>query len=184
LSGLPFAHVINAAVQAQEEENEKENSLRTTTTTTSMAATADAATSAINHNDENGKNPHPLLNNGNVLNPNGGDNNIVVDRGMITVSWYEGTTSTEMSDHVYNCVLRKLNAERSRRGKNNIGGGEEGGAVRGREHKEEDTGKLKLEDVRLIDDTVIPHGGACVYVWCKRIVSFSYIIRHPKTATH
>lgn len=34
-----------------------------------------------------------------------------VDRGTIVVSWYEGTTSNEMTDHVFNCVLRKLNSD-------------------------------------------------------------------------
>ncbi len=172
LSGLPFVHVANAAVQAQEEEKEKSLGTTTTTTTTSSAAAADAATTASKHDDENGKNPHPLLN------PN--DDNNIVDRGMITVSWYEGTTSAEMSDHVYNCVLRKLNAERSRRlRQENKMDGEEG-AVGGREHKKEDTGKLKLEDVRMIDDTVIPHGGACMMCVCVCVMWYNIIMSFPK----
>ena len=65
----------------------------------------------------------------------------VVDRGVITVSWYEGTTSTEMHDHVWNCVLRKLNSTL-----------QSGGRA---------TTKIKLEDVRLLDENVTPHQGKC-----------------------
>jgi len=59
----------------------------------------------------------------------------VVDRGTITVSWYEGTTSSEMQEHVTNCVLRKLNSSLQ---------GESKGT------------KIKLEDVRLLDESVDP----------------------------
>lgn len=71
----------------------------------------------------------------------------VVDRGTISVSWYEGTTSSEMQEHVFNCVLRKLNSIPEM--KNKVGAG----------------GKIKLEDVRLLDENVTPHGGMkyCVY---------------------
>lgn len=62
----------------------------------------------------------------------------VVDRGTITVSWYEGTTSSEMQEHVTNCVLRKLNSSLQ---------GESKGI------------KIKLEDVRLLDDSVDPREG-------------------------
>ena len=60
---------------------------------------------------------------------------LVMDRGTITVSWYDGTTSSEMQEHVFGCVLRKLN----------LNGGERGG--------------IKLEDVRLLDENVEPHEG-------------------------
>ena len=70
-----------------------------------------------------------------------------VDRGTIVVSWYEGTTSSEMTNHVFNCVLRKLNADRERERGRNKGGG-----------------KIRLEDVRLLDESVTPHGGtSCFY---------------------
>jgi hypothetical protein len=58
-----------------------------------------------------------------------------VDHGIITISWYDGTTSNEMQEHVYNCVLRKLNSERKT---------DEIAAE----------GKIKLEDVRLLDEHV------------------------------
>lgn len=64
--------------------------------------------------------------------------NHVIDRGIISVSWYEGTTSAEMTEHVFNCVLRKL-----RSGMPNSSNGE----------------KKKLEDVRLLDENVVPHEG-------------------------
>jgi len=70
--------------------------------------------------------------------PNGNSRNnntmLVMDRGTITVSWYDGTTSSEMQEHVFGCVLRKLNQS----------GGSSGGGV-------------KLEDVRLLDENVEPH---------------------------
>lgn len=42
---------------------------------------------------------------------NGNDpskNNQWADRGMLTVSWYEGTSSLELQEHVQNSVIRKL----------------------------------------------------------------------------
>jgi len=66
---------------------------------------------------------------------NSANNMVVMDRGTITVSWYDGTTSAEMQKHVFGCVLRRLNQSSSR------GGG----------------GKFKLEDVRLLDENVEPH---------------------------
>jgi len=64
-----------------------------------------------------------------------------VDRGTIVVSWYEGTTSSEMTEHVFNCVLRKLNSsDSSSISSVPIGGSKKKG------------GKIKLEDVRLLDD--------------------------------
>lgn len=74
--------------------------------------------------------------------PNGNSRNnntmLVMDRGTITVSWYDGTTSSEMQEHVFGCVLRKLNQS----------GGSSGGGSRG---------GVKLEDVRLLDENVEPH---------------------------
>ena len=63
-----------------------------------------------------------------------------MDRGTITVSWYDGTTSSEMQEHVFGCVLRKLNQS----GGNGSGGG---------------GGGIKLENVRLLDENVEPHEG-------------------------
>jgi len=65
-----------------------------------------------------------------------------VDRGTIVVSWYEGTTSSEMTEHVFNCVLRKLNSSDS----SSISSVPIGGK------KKNGSGKIKLEDVRLLDD--------------------------------
>lgn len=63
-------------------------------------------------------------------------NNFVnMDRGTITVSWYDGTTSSEMQEHVFGCVLRKLN-------QHGVGGS---------------SSKVKLDDVRLLDENVEPH---------------------------
>ena len=60
-----------------------------------------------------------------------------MDRGTITVSWYDGTTSSEMQEHVFGCVLRKLN-------QHGVGGS---------------SSKVKLDDVRLLDENVEPHEG-------------------------
>jgi len=82
-------------------------------------------------------------------NGDGNTNNMVVmDRGTITVSWYDGTTSTEMQEHVFGCVLRRLN--------------QSGSSTSG--------GKLKLEDVRLLDENVEPHEGKCLLF---TLISFS-----------
>ena len=74
-------------------------------------------------------------------NTDAGDHSSIrlVNRGIISVSWYEGTTSSEMTQHVYNCVLRKLKT-----GSNDNSG----------------EGKKKLEDVRLLDETVVPCQGS------------------------
>ena len=64
-----------------------------------------------------------------------------VDRGTISVSWYEGTTSSEMTDHVFNCVLRNL--------------------YQCVDHKNQ--GKLRLKSVRLLDENVTPHGGTSLH---------------------
>lgn len=53
------------------------------------------------------------------------------DRGAIVVSWYEGTTSAEMREHVLGCVRRKLRVD----------------------------GTVRLEDVRLLDEGATPHEG-------------------------
>ena len=74
----------------------------------------------------------------------------IVDRGKIVVSWYDGTTSREMNEHVFNCVLRKLNSDGVAGNKNKNGSSGSGG------------GKIKLEDVRLLDENVSPHGGTLV----------------------
>ncbi|KAL7535907.1 hypothetical protein ACHAXR_007932 [Thalassiosira sp. AJA248-18] len=74
-----------------------------------------------------------------------GEKESTIDRGTLTVSWYEGTTSMEMQEHVFNCVLRKLNDAEDGKNKKNSGG-------RGKKNK------MKLEDVRLLDENVTPHG--------------------------
>ena len=75
-----------------------------------------------------------------------------IDRGLIVVSWYEGTTSSEMQDHVFNCVLRKLNGDKKKMS---------GGSAK----------SIKLEDVRLLDENVTPHGGTFVCMLCIYYVS-------------
>jgi len=75
---------------------------------------------------------------------------VVMDRGTITVSWYDGTTSAEMQEHVFGCVLRRLNQSSSR------GGG----------------GKFKLEDVRLLDENVEPHEGKFLFYTIISLISF------------
>jgi len=77
---------------------------------------------------------------------------VVMDRGTITVSWYDGTTSAEMQEHVFGCVLRRLNQSSSR------GGG----------------GKFKLEDVRLLDENVEPHEGKFLFYTIISLVSFFF----------
>jgi hypothetical protein len=75
---------------------------------------------------------------GNGMSPATTTNNFVnMDRGTITVSWYDGTTSSEMQEHVFGCVLRKLN-------QHGVGGS---------------SSKVKLDDVRLLDENVEPHEG-------------------------
>ncbi|KAG7366871.1 hypothetical protein IV203_029541 [Nitzschia inconspicua] len=51
-----------------------------------------------------------------------------VDRGSLTVSWYEGTSTLELQEHVRNSVIRKLRLE----------------------------GTTKLADFRILDETVDP----------------------------
>ncbi|KAL3943147.1 MAG: hypothetical protein SGARI_000041 [Bacillariaceae sp.] len=52
-----------------------------------------------------------------------------MDRGTLTVSWYEGTSSTELQDHVRNSVIRKLRL---------------------------DAGATKLAAYRILDDSIDP----------------------------
>eukprot|EP00984_Skeletonema_dohrnii_P035567 scaffold35487_cov155-Skeletonema_dohrnii-CCMP3373.AAC.1 len=90
--------------------------------TTAESESGATTTTTTLHHDPNGNS----RNNNNTM--------LVMDRGTITVSWYDGTTSSEMQEHVFGCVLRKLNQS----------GGSSGGGV-------------KLEDVRLLDENVEPH---------------------------
>jgi hypothetical protein len=87
----------------------------------------------------------------------------VVDRGILTVSWYEGTTSSEMQEHVFNCVLRKLKSVTC-----SSDGGE----------------KRKLEDVRLLDESVVPHEGMFdSYLQCVDIIEeYIFGFAHPFTS--
>ena len=54
-----------------------------------------------------------------------------IDRGQMSVSWYEGTTSIELQEHVRNSVIRKLGLNDN----------------------------VKLDDFRILDDTVDPAEG-------------------------
>eukprot|EP00956_Cyclotella_meneghiniana_P039523 scaffold173084_cov40-Cyclotella_meneghiniana.AAC.2 len=89
-----------------------------------------------------------------------------VDRGIISVTWYEGTTSKEMQDHVYNCVLRKL--------KSSVGGGGGGGSSNALK------GTL-LEDVRLLDENVVPHEGSYLFMYLLYYVLFD--MNHDLTSS-
>jgi hypothetical protein len=67
------------------------------------------------------------------------------DRGRITVSWYEGTTSLELQEHVRRSVVRKIELR----------------------------GTIKLKDMRILDESVHPPEGeslskllSSVYVCC------------------
>jgi len=82
-----------------------------------------------------------------------------IDQGIITVSWYEGTTSAEMQQHVYNCVLRKLKANNA---------------------SEAGENKKKLEDVRLLDENVVPHQEV---VLCPFLPDGSHFLLKFKTYT-
>jgi len=86
-----------------------------------------------------------------------------VDRGTITVSWYEGTTSSEMQEHVFNCVLRKLNGNSAMISNKDIKGGE----------------KIRLEDVRLLDENAAPHGEV---VLCPFLPDGSHFLLKFKTS--
>ena len=61
-----------------------------------------------------------------------------------------------MNEHVFNCVLRKLNSDGVGKNKNGSGSG---------------GGKIKLEDVRLLDENVSPHGG----MFCPRFLLFRHV---------
>ena len=56
------------------------------------------------------------------------------DRGRVTVSWYEGTTSLELQEHVRNTVIRKLGLN----------------------------GTTRLVDMRILDESSNPPEGKCV----------------------
>eukprot|EP00956_Cyclotella_meneghiniana_P008919 scaffold12224_cov40-Cyclotella_meneghiniana.AAC.3 len=89
-----------------------------------------------NNNNNNNTNAVNEISEGEArVNDNNGATINNVDRGIISVTWYEGTTSKEMQDHVYNCVLRKLKSNGSTSLKRTT----------------------TLEDVRLLDENVIPH---------------------------
>ncbi|KAL7479766.1 hypothetical protein ACHAW6_005494 [Cyclotella cf. meneghiniana] len=112
--------------------------------------------------DEKGKvhlDTHDLPANTNVSKVHNAHEPFTRDQGVITVSWYEGTTSAEMQQHVYNCVLRKLKA-------NSVG--EAGG------------NNKKLEDVRLLDENVVPHQEV---VLCPFLPDGSHFLLKFKTST-
>jgi hypothetical protein len=54
-----------------------------------------------------------------------------VDRGTVTVSWFEGTSSMELQEHVRRCVMRKMGLSRN----------------------------MRLDDMRIIDETMDPPEG-------------------------
>jgi len=66
---------------------------------------------------------------GATFSPNGIDRTRSIDRGMLTVSWYEGTTTAELKKHVRKSLVRKLR----------LGP------------------KLFLENIRVIDESIQPH---------------------------
>jgi hypothetical protein len=59
------------------------------------------------------------------------------DRGRITVSWYEGTTSLELQEHVRRSVVRKIELR----------------------------GTIKLKDMRILDESVHPPEGESLSFW-------------------
>jgi hypothetical protein len=63
---------------------------------------------------------------------------IGIDRGSIAVSWFEGTTSTELQEHVRKSVVRKMGLH----------------------------GDVKLNDLRIIDETMDPPEGKDSYCVC------------------
>ena len=124
LSGRAFAVVSNAAAAAN-------------------IAEADASASDVVVDESKSDIGHPLKERENGIenkdinsSSSGGEEKCrVVDHGIVTISWYDGTTSNEMQEHVHNCVLRKLNGER-------------------KTDEIVAEGKIKLEDVRLLDEHV------------------------------
>eukprot|EP00579_Thalassiosira_antarctica_P013683 CAMPEP_0201941612 /NCGR_PEP_ID=MMETSP0903-20130614/47457_1 /ASSEMBLY_ACC=CAM_ASM_000552 /TAXON_ID=420261 /ORGANISM="Thalassiosira antarctica, Strain CCMP982" /LENGTH=1170 /DNA_ID=CAMNT_0048483737 /DNA_START=178 /DNA_END=3693 /DNA_ORIENTATION=- len=104
------------------------------------------------------KTPSPKINGRMHPNGSGSRRESTTDRGTITVSWYEGTTSSEMQDHVFNCVLRKLNSSSI----------------------DKKGGKRKLEDVRLLDENVAPHGEEVVL--CPFLPDRSHFLLKFKTS--
>jgi hypothetical protein len=58
-----------------------------------------------------------------------------VDRGSITVSWFEGTSSLELQQHVRKSIIRKLKME---------------------------TSNVELEDIRILDETTDPPEGTLI----------------------
>ena len=125
LSGRAFAVVSNAAAAAN-------------------IAEADASASDVVVDESKSDIGHPLKERENGIenkdinssSSGGGEEKCrVVDHGIVTISWYDGTTSNEMQEHVPNCVLRKLNGER-------------------KTDEIVAEGKIKLEDVRLLDEHV------------------------------
>ena len=125
LSGRAFAVVSNAAAAANISE----------TDATANDAAVDESKSDIAHPLKERENGIEIKDSNTSGGGGGGEKCRVVDHGIITISWYDGTTSNEMQEHVYNCVLRKLNGERKT----------------GEKVAE---GKIKLEDVRLLDEHV------------------------------
>jgi hypothetical protein len=63
-----------------------------------------------------------------------------MDRGTMTLSWYQGTTSMELQEHVRNSVIRKLGLR----------------------------GTVRLADLRILDDSVDPPEGSCL-IWILRL---------------
>lgn len=72
-----------------------------------------------------------------------------VDRGTITVSWYEGTSSLELQQHVRKTILRKIKLE---------------------------SVDVELDDIRILDETVDPPEGTPVHANC--CSSFVHLTYH------
>jgi hypothetical protein len=68
-----------------------------------------------------------------------------IDRGSMTVSWYEGTTSLELHEHVRTSLIRKLGLK----------------------------GTMKLDHFRILDETVHPAEGAVsCFAFVRKVVVF------------
>jgi hypothetical protein len=61
---------------------------------------------------------------------------VTVDRGGIAVSWFEGTSSLELHEHVRKSVVRKLKLQKT----------------------------IQLSDMRVMDETADPPEGAYIYI--------------------
>lgn len=75
------------------------------------------------------------------------------ERGRVTVSWYEGTTSLELYDHVRNSVMRKLDLHLH--------------------------GTVKLADLRILDESSNPPEGTFLPIVCRLLVIHFFVYFFP-----